>query len=495
MSKNNYLTPTYARRSASEPIPKYRIPKEMMPPETAYQMVRDEMNLDTRPPLNLATFTSTYMELQANQIIMDNLGKNLIELAEYPQSREVQDRVINMLANLLEAPGADASGKYSGFMGTPTIGSSEAAMLALIAHRQKWKNRWCAKHDHLEHQVPKPIIILGGDSHTCMEKYILYFDVEARWIPMKPGKFTIDRNDVEPLLKLDEIRERTMAIICVAGSTYTGGMDDIESIDRMLEENGWDIPIHVDGATGGFVCSFSSRCGQSWNFRLPHVKSINVSNHKFGFVYPGLGSVLFREGDYVPKELLFNISYLGGTPFQDYTLNFSRGSGMLWAQYFNLLRLGMRGYTDVMHRIMETTDRLVNNMVTISDDKGDPVFTVLSASTKNNEGYKLVFPIIVLQVMGKYQAVLAEQIQNELKRIGGWFVPAYQLMTTPVEYPTTAAQKLPYHVVRIMVKENFSDDMADIIYETTKKIVDDFYKQDVSPIEYSEIGNMFRLTC
>ncbi|VFN05535.1 MAG: glutamate decarboxylase [Candidatus Kentron sp. G] len=312
---------------------------------------------------------------------------------------------------------------------------------------------------------------------------------------MKEDKFTIDRWDVEPLLQQDKIRERTMAIVCVAGSTYTGGMDDIESIDSLLKERGWDIPIHVDGATGGFVCSFSSRYRKRWNFSLPHVKSINVSNHKFGFVYPGLGAVLFREGDYIPEELIFNISYLGGTPYQDYTLNFSRGSGTLWAQYYNLLRLGMRGYIEIIHRIMETTDRLVNRMVTITDDNGDQVFTPLSACTKVDHGYKLVFPIIVLQVMGKYQAALAQRIQNEIKRIGGWVVPAYQLMSTPAEYLMPERHKLPYHVVRIMVKENFSEDMADIIYETTKQIVNDFYKQDASQRERPKIEIMFRLTC
>ena len=85
----------------------------------------------------------------------------------------------------------------------------------------------------------------------------------------------------------------------VLGSTFDGSYEPIEAIqkglDQLQQQTGLDVPIHVDGASGGFVAPFNSP-ELSWDFRLPRVKSINTSGHKYGGVLPGVEGALAAAG-------------------------------------------------------------------------------------------------------------------------------------------------------------------------------------------------------
>ena len=242
-----------------------------------------------------------------------------------------------MLGNLFNAP---ADGEPAG---TATIGSSEAIMLGLLAHKWSWRAR---RGD----DSAKPNVVFGADVHTCWEKFARYFDVEQRMIPLTPDRHIVGPEEVKP-----HIDENTIAVGAILGTTFTGQIDEIEGIDELLrqvkQERGWDIPIHVDGASGGFIAPFSYP-EVKWDFRLEQVRSINVSNHKFGLVYPGMGSVLFRDVSVVPEELVFKINYLGGE-MANYSLNFSRASNAVLLQYYNFLRLGREGYERIVGNLME----------------------------------------------------------------------------------------------------------------------------------------------
>jgi glutamate decarboxylase len=418
------ISPTYAGRSFSHDVPKYRLPAEGMSPSAAYQLVHDELNLDGNPALNLASFVTSWMEPHADRLAVETLPKNMIDQDEYPQTSEVHRRVVSMVGRLLHAP----SGKQP--TGTATIGSSEAIMLAMLAHKRSWQRR----REQAGLSTEQPNVVMGADAHTCWEKFARYFEVQARVIPMEKDRYTIGAEQVEPLLD-----ERTIGVAGVLGTTFTGQMDDLASIDGLLrrvrDERGWSIPLHVDAATGGFIAPFAEP-ELEWDFRLESVRSINVSNHKFGLVYPGMGTVIFREKSDLPEELVFHINYLGGD-MPNYSLNFSRPSSSVVLQYFAFLRLGRDGYQAIVRTALANAGALAGKLAAI-------------------EGLELVsdgaqFPVVALRA-AEPEAIDLVGLSHMLRE-RGWIVPAYTL-------PANAEQTT---VLRMVIKENFSRDMADIL--------------------------------
>jgi glutamate decarboxylase len=417
-------TPTYAARCFSHDVPKYRLPKQGMSADAAYQLVHDELNLDGNPALNLASFVTTWMEPQADKLAVETLGKNLIDQDEYPQTEEVHERVVSMIGRLFHAPAGERP------TGTATIGSSEAIMLAMLAHKRSWQRR----REAAGLPADRPNMVMGADVHTCWEKFARYFEVEARVAPMEEGRYTIAAEQVEPLLD-----ERTIAVAGLLGTTFTGQMDDIASIDALLarveSERGWPIPLHIDAASGGFIVPFSQP-DLVWDFRLPRVRSINVSNHKFGLVYPGMGTVVFRDRSDLPEELVFHINYLGGD-MPNYSLNFSRPSNSVVLQYFNFLRLGHSGYREVVEGVLSNAQALASKLATIDGLK------------LLNDGAS--FPIVALRATDP-EATNLTLLSHRLRE-HGWIVPAYTLPPN-AEHIT---------VLRMVVKENFSRDMVDTL--------------------------------
>jgi glutamate decarboxylase len=418
------LSPTYAGRSFSHDIPKYRLPAQGVPADTAYQLVHDELELDGNPALNLASFVTSWMEPQARVLAAETLAKNMIDQDEYPQTEVVHQRVVSMIGRLFHAP------SHQQPTGTATIGSSEAIMLAMLAHKRSWQRR----REQAGLPTEKPNMVMGADVHTCWEKFARYFEVEARVIPMEEGRYTIGAEQVEPLLD-----ERTIAVAGLLGTTFTGQMDDLHSIDELLtrvaKDPGWHIPLHIDAASGGFIVPFA-RPEQEWDFRLPSVRSINVSNHKFGLVYPGMGTVIFRDASDLPEELVFHINYLGGD-MPNYSLNFSRPSTSVILQYFAFLRLGHEGYREIVQTVMENATALGAKLSAIDG---------LEPLTDGTE-----FPIVALRASDPAKTDLTRL--SQLLRERGWIVPAYTLPPN-AEHIT---------VLRMVIKENFSRDMVDML--------------------------------
>jgi len=424
LDSDDLHTPTYAARSFSHDVPKYRLPKHGMSADAAYQLVHDELNLDGNPALNLASFVTSWMEPQADRIATETLNKNLIDQDEYPQTEAVHERVVSMIGRLFHAPAGERP------TGTATIGSSEAIMLAMLAHKRSWQLRRRAAGQSTD----SPNMVMGADVHTCWEKFARYFEVEARIAPMAEGRYTIGAEQVQPL-----IDENTIAVAGVLGTTFTGQADDFASIDALLgrleSERGLYVPLHIDAASGGFVAPFSQPELQ-WDFRLPRVRSINVSNHKFGLVYPGMGTVVFRSHSDLPDELVFHINYLGGD-MPNYSLNFSRPSGSVVLQYYNFLRLGQEGYREIVANTLANAQALARKL---GDVEGLQLLNDGSA-----------FPIVALRATDPERTDLT--LLSHLLREHGWIVPAYTL-PPDAEHIT---------VLRMVVKENFSRDMADML--------------------------------
>src|SRR6201990_1430272 len=290
------------------------------------------------------------MEPQARRVIAENLHRNYIDHAEYPQTAVIEQRCIRMLADLYHAPGETT--------GTRTQGSSEASMGGRLA--LKWKGP--GRREAAGKSTDKPNLVFGGDVHVVWEKFCRYFDVEPRIIPLRPDHYTIGPEDVEP-----HVDENTIGVAAVLGTTFTGHADDIVGINQLLldikKERELHVPLHVDAASGGFVWPFLYPDSE-WDFRLSHVHSINVSGHKFGLVYPGVGWLIFRERQDLSDDLVFYENYLGKTD-ATFTLNFSTGAAMVLAQYYNLIRFGREGYTYVIGMMQKNSQALAEGLQAI----------------------------------------------------------------------------------------------------------------------------------
>ncbi|HEX3012194.1 MAG TPA: glutamate decarboxylase [Syntrophomonadaceae bacterium] len=435
------IYPTYSLRYFAESAPKYRIPQEGMPAKAAYQLVHDALHFDGLTAFNLASFCTTWMEPEADQLILENLGKNFIDRFEYPETAEIHKRTVNMLAQLFNAP------PQAEFCGTATVGSSEAIELGLLAHKWTWKNKRLAEHKEESH----PNIVFGADAHICWDKFARYFDVEPRIIPMQENRFCIDADSVR-----EQIDENTIAVGVIMGTTFTGACEPVKEINDLLVQikkiEGWDIPIHVDAASAGFILPFVNP-DLVWDFRLEQVRSINVSGHKFGLVYPGVGWLIFKNQSDLPEDLIFYVNYLGDT-MPTYTLNFSRGSDMVLAQYYNLLRLGHAGYSKVMSNCLNNARYLADKL------SSSNFFELLS---------DMQLPIITFKF--KYTSNFTPFQFSQKLRERGWMLPAYNL-------PKNADHMT---VMRIIVRETFSRDMAETLYND---LVKTYQLLDNKEVEY-----------
>ncbi len=432
------LVPVYSRRALSEPVPKYEMPEGEMSPQTAYNLIHDELMLDGNARLNLATFVTTWMEPEAEKLMAETFDKNMIDKDEYPQTAMIEERCVNMVSRLLHAP------EGGGAVGVSAIGSSEAVMLAGMALKWKWRQRRLAQGKPAD----KPNMIMGSNVQVVWEKFCRYWEVEPRYVPMAQGRYVITPKEV---LKL--VDENTLGVVAILGTTYTGEFEPVEQVHDALvklnDKKGWSVPMHVDAASGGFVAPFIHP-NLKWDFRLPLVKSINVSGHKYGLVYPGVGWAIWRDRDELPDELIFHVSYLGGD-MPTFTLNFSRPGNQIVGQYYNFLRLGKAGYTRIMESLQAVAMYLSSEIAELgpfelaSDGSEIPVFAFMLKKPANYTVFDL----------------------SDRLRQRGWQVPAY---TMPPDAENVA-------VLRVCVREGFSRDMADMFIDDLRAAVKHFEGQ------------------
>ncbi|MER6970756.1 glutamate decarboxylase [Nocardioides sp. NPDC000445] len=413
----------YGNRFLTEAAPSTTFPETGMHPVDAMRLIGEDLVMEGDPQRNLATFVTTWMEPEAQRIIAENLHRNFIDHAEYPISAEIEQRCVRMLADLYHAPGETT--------GCRTQGSSEAIMLGALSLKWKWKQRRQAANA----SVDRPNLVFGGDVHVVWEKFCRYFDVEPRIIPLEETRYTIGPDDVAP-----QLDENTIGVVAVLGTTFTGHMDDIVGINQLLldakSDKGLDIPLHVDAASGGFVWPFLYP-DSPWDFRLEQVRSINVSGHKYGLVYPGIGWLVFREKSDLAEDLVFYENYLGKTD-ATFTLNFSTGAAMVLAQYYNFVRLGRDGYTYVMEQMQQNARALAKNL----RDSGR--FEVIGDDLEQ-------LPLVAFRLNGDRTTYDESDIAWQLSAERGWMVPAYTL-------PPNAEN---VKIMRALVKETMSREQVE----------------------------------
>jgi glutamate decarboxylase len=420
------INPVYVRELSCE-IPRFQIPARGVLPRTALQVIRDELILDGNARLNLATFVTTWMEPEAELLMAECSQKNMIDKDEYPQTAELEKRCVNILGSLWNAPsGSDAPG-------CSTTGSSEACMLGGMALLWRWRARRRAQGKPID----RPNIVMGSNVQVCWEKFCKYWDVEPRYVPMQPGRLHL-----RGLQAAEHCNEDTIGVVAIMGSTMDGSYEPVQEIAHALDDlhvtQGVDVPIHVDGASGGFVAPFLQP-DLVWDFRVPRVASINASGHKYGLVYPGVGWIVWRDSAALPEDLIFKVNYLGGE-MPTFALNFSRPGAQVAAQYYNFLRLGRDGYRAVHQTCQDIAKHLAGEIAKmgpfelLTDGSDLPVF---ACKLKNDVTGYSVFDV------------------SERLRMRGWQVPAY---TFPEAMTDTA-------VLRFVIRNGFSMDLANLLLD------------------------------
>ncbi|KAK7208117.1 pyridoxal phosphate-dependent transferase [Myxozyma melibiosi] len=475
-SKNtkHVISPYINRYTSVEPAPRFKIPKNGVDAKSAYQLIRDDLDLDGKPNLNLASFVGTYIETESERLTVENLTKNLADNDEYPALMEIHSRCINILGSLWNASPQEKP------VGSATTGSSEAIHLGGLAMKRRWQEKRRAEGK----DASQPNILMGANAQVALEKFARYFDVEARLIPVSKES----NHCIDPTKILDQIDENTIGIFIILGSTYTGHYEPVEQISKMLDDlqdrTGLDIPIHIDGASGGFVAPFCHP-NVKWDFRLKRVHSINTSGHKFGLVTAGLGWIIWRSEEYLPKHLVFELKYLGGVE-QSFTLNFSRPGHQVIQQYFNFLHLGYDGYARIQRNSLSNA-RLLSEVLEdsglfvclseIHRPKGVHTFSPETSKgaeadlDDDPESYNAGLPVVAWRFKDEILKNFPHAKQSSmatLLRVKGYIIPNYPLPPDEEEV----------EILRVVVRESMTADLLSKLCEDIISIAESLINGD-----------------
>jgi glutamate decarboxylase len=440
--RDNLLDDVFASSDLSVRMPKYRFPETEQNPRHAYQVVHDELMLDGNSRQNLATFCSTWLESEVHRLMGECLDKNMIDKDEYPQTAEIESRCVHMLADLWNSPEA------ANTMGCSTTGSSEAAMLGGLAMKWRWREKMRAQGKPTD----KPNMICGP-VQICWHKFARYWDVERREIPMEGDRLIMTPEEV-----IKRCDENTIGVVPTLGVTFTCQYEPVKDVakalDQFQKDSGLDIPIHVDGASGGFLAPFVDP-DLEWDFRLPRVKSINASGHKFGLAPLGVGWVIWKDKEELPEDLIFWVNYMGGN-MATFALNFSRPGGQIVGQYYDFLRLGKEGYRKIQQACYDTAAYLADEIGKIGpfkiiyDGRGGIPALCWSLKDDVNPGFTL------------YD--LADRLRSR-----GWQVPAYSM----------PPNRQDLVVQRILVRHGVTRDLADLLLDDIGRSIEYFKKNPV----------------
>jgi glutamate decarboxylase len=450
--RDNLLDDVYASNDLSVRMPKYKFPEQEESPRHVYQIIHDELMLDGNSRQNLATFCSTWVEPEVHKLMDECIDKNMIDKDEYPQTAELEGRCVHMLADLWNSPDATNA------MGCSTTGSSEAAMLGGMAMKWRWRDKMKAQGKPTD----KPNMICGP-VQICWHKFARYWDIELREIPMEGDRLIMTPEEV-----IKRCDENTIGVVPTLGVTFTCQYEPVKAVadalDKFQQDTGIDIPIHVDGASGGFIAPFTDP-ELIWDFRLDRVKSVNTSGHKFGLAPLGVGWVVWRDKENLPEDLIFWVNYLGDN-IPTFALNFSRPGGQIVAQYYNFLRLGKEGYKKIHNACYATAAYIADEIDKMGPFKiiynGRGGIPALCWSLKDNidTGYTL------------YD--LADRLRSR-----GWQVPAYSM----------PANREDLVIQRILVRHGVSRDLGDLLIKDIKRCLDYFKDNPIAkPLTAKEAG-------
>ncbi|KPV72538.1 uncharacterized protein RHOBADRAFT_46583 [Rhodotorula graminis WP1] len=468
----------------TEPVPKFAIPSHGVPAADAYHICNNELALDGNPLLNLASFVHTSMDEYADRLMHENRMKNLIDQDEYPATQLIHTRLISMLANLWHADDQKESA-----VGTATTGSSEAIQLGGLAMKKAWQARRKAAGKDYFH----PNVVMGANAQVAIEKAARYFDIENRMVPVDEStKFVMD-----PRRAIKLVDENTIGVFVILGSTYTGTYESVQEMSDLLDEyerkTGISIPIHVDGASGAMYAPFANP-SLIWDFRVSkRVVSINTSLHKWGKTYVGAGAVVWRSKEHLPKELVFELTYLGSVEYS-FSLNFSRPAAPIIAAYFNLVHFGFDGYRRISlhdaknarlfaralerstyYKVVSETHRLKPTANQSLVDKAKQATGIVDDIEAYMPGLPVVAFMFSDEFKREYPRIEQRNVQLQLRQ-RSWITPNYRL-------PSSSSSHAETEVLRVVMRETFDEDLVERLFHDLIEVTEDMmeeHKADVA---------------
>jgi glutamate decarboxylase len=436
---NDSSADTYATRAMHVSLPTDRMPAEGLRPDVAYHLVNDELMLDGNARQNLATFCQTWFDDEIHKLMDQSIDKNMIDKDEYPATAELENHCVHMLADLWGAPSA------ANTAGCSTTGSSEAAMLGGLA--MKW--RWRQRQSKAGRPTERPNLITGP-VQVCWHKFARYFDVELREVPLERHRLGLTPEEV-----VKRVDENTIGVVPTLGVTFTCQYEPVAEIaaalDKLQAATGLDVPIHVDAASGGFIAPFMHP-ELVWDFRIPRVKSINTSGHKYGLAPLGVGWILWREAHDLPEDLVFRVNYLGGD-MPTFALNFSRPGGQIVCQYYLMLRLGKEGYRLIHHACYETARYLAREIATLG-----PFEIYFDGDSRHG------IPAVSWTLRTDVQVGYSLFDFSDRLRARGWQVAAYTMVPNITDVV----------VMRILVRHGLSQNMAHLLMNDIRRCLEYF---------------------
>jgi len=407
-------------------VPLHRLRDKGIDHDLAYELISSELLLDGQARLNLATFVTTWMPSTAGRLMADTADKNMIDKDEYPQTAEIESRCVNIIAGLWNCSEAHATG-------CSTTGSSEAAMLAGMALKWRWRER----RREAGKPTDKPNLVMGANVQVCWEKFCRYWEVEPRLVPMEGERYHLG-----PAEAVAQCDENTIGVVAILGSTFDGSYEPVKEIssalDRLEADKGLYVPLHVDAASGGFVAPFIQP-DLEWDFCLPRVQSINASGHKYGLVYPGVGWAIWRSAEALPKDLIFDVNYLGGH-MPTFALNFSRPGSEVIAQYYMFTVLGREGYREIMQGAQDIATHISSGVAEMGP------YWLLSEGTD--------LPVFAFALKPEVKNYTVFDVSDRLRQ-RGWLVPAY----------TFPENREDLSVLRVVIRAGLNMEMADLLLD------------------------------
>jgi glutamate decarboxylase len=425
-------------------------------------VIENNCLLDFQPQLNTSSYVNVAFEQEERDVALMGLKVNLADQTVYPQSYKMHDTIVNMIAHLWHCPKTDDFDEYGVFAGAGTVGSTEACLLAGLALKFRWR-KWYAERNNLDANEilrERPNIIISTCYQAAWEKLIKYMDIDCKLVTPSSGTFKIDPEHVR-----EAVDDHTIAVVCIMGNHYGGQYDPISEVNDVIndvnEAKGFQVGIHVDAASGGFIAPFQADL-PAWDFRLNNVLSISASGHKYGESCCGTGWVVWRQREELSEHVAISITYLGGKA-DSYTLNFSRPASGIYVQYYKFLRYGTVGYQKCCESMMGYAKTIRDELKTL-EHNGKPRFVML------DDGDSDCLPVVTAMLNPEcglhYDDV---DLQNALAQ-HHWYVSAYKMgyvhPVTEEMTPLFSDQSVSKTMFRVVVKSNLSYKMVQNLLES-----------------------------
>jgi len=435
--------------------------------------------LDNRPRLNTSSYVNVVFEDEEQDIAMQGLSINIADGSVYPASVKLHDNVVDSIATLWNCPRPESVGEESQhFSGAGTVGSTEACLLALLAHKFRWRKWYAERHGLTPDEVIGviPNMVIPTHYQACWEKAFRYFDIKPKFLHPVFKKFKVDPDDMRDL-----IDEKTIMVVGVLGNHYNGTYDPLWDMDKVLteinEEKGFQVGLHVDGASGGFVAPFQDDL-PPWDFRLKNVLSISASGHKFGESSCGTGWVVFRHQKDLSEHIQVEVTYLGGISYS-MTLNFSRPATGIYIQAYKFLRMGMLGYQQKVQNQLDVTSHFRELMRGVKWTNGEPMFQISDAEDEPG------LPVFSCRVNPALDLEVDDfSIQHAMSEFH-WYIGAYRLSFEDFSdggkaKPLCKDEPVDASMFRVVFKSNLTLAMADDLFTHLIEVIDHWKEEGVN---------------